>query len=253
MKLNRSLEILVDDVSVAGGCRVLFSGMKRLSLYPELLIVNILNLSDDKYRLIRLGGSLKVKCAGSLLASGVIQDVSRETYSDGVRTSVGFSLGWDLWDNKVSLDVPKETLTSVTVEEILEASGTPWKLLSFPGEDPYYMCGQAFFGSAAECIERAISSAGARACLVNSGLVISPKNPEKIEVHLTEEDLVNAPVFARDCVILSTIMVGWPIGRRLQLDYRGKITDAVIVRQRFNADTGDGPWMTEIMAEVLNV
>ena len=252
MSLERNLAVLVDGASVADGCRVRFRGELALSLYPDLLTVHILNLSDQSYHQLRQGGSLSVICGPSLLASGAVRDVSRETRPEGVWTVIGFSLGLDLWEAPVSLSVPAGSPVSATVERLLFASGTPWKLLSFPGPDPVYPRSQAFFSRAADAIETALTAASARVCLVPSGLVVVPENPENTEVRLSESDLEDAPVFTADCMVLTTIMAGWPIGRRLQLACGGKTTHGVIVKQRFDADTGSGPWKTEIIAEVLH-
>ena len=252
MGLERKLAVMVDGVSIAEGCRVRFRGETGLSLYPDLMTVGIMNLAEQRYHLIRQGGDISVICGASLLASGKVQDVTRETRAEGVWTVIGFSMGMDLWEAVVSLAVSAGTTVSGTVKQLLEASGTGWKLLSFPGEDPVYSRGQAFFGRAAEAVETALTAAKARACLVPSGMVVVPERPEKVEVMLSEGDLADAPVFTADCVVLNTIMAGWPIGRRMELQYGGKTTNGVIVRQRFEADTGDGPWRTEMMAEVLN-
>ena len=252
MNLNRNLTVLINGASVAEGCRVRLQGEQTLSLYPDLLTVTIWNLSDRGYHQIRQGGQVSVTCGSSQLSSGIVRDVTRETFPDGVRTVIGFSLGLDLWESTVSLAVPANTATSHTVWLLLEASGTSWKLLSFPGPDPIYSRPQSLFGRTPTLIATVLSAAEARATLVPSGLVISPKTPETIEVSLSESDLTDAPVYTSDCIVLSTKMAGWPIGRRMQLSYRGKLSDGIITRQRFDADTGDGPWQTTIMAEVLH-
>lgn len=271
LSLNRNLSVLIDGVPVADGCRIRFRGDLTLSLYPDLLSVTVLNLSDQEYHLLRQGGSLSVLHSAalpasnavrpitrepvprgsSLLASGIVQDVTRETHPGGTETTIGFSLGLDLWQAPVSLSVEAGVSASETIRRLLSASGTPWQLLSFPGEDPVFSRPQAFFSRAADAIETALTAARVRACLTPSGLVVVPVNPSTPEVFLSESDLTDTPVYTRDCVLLSTLMAGWPIGRRLQLTYHGKTTHAVIVKQRFDADTGDGPWKTELLAEVL--
>jgi len=252
MSLERKLAVMIDGVSIAEGCRVRFRGEAGLSLYPDLMTAGILNLAEQGYHLIRQGGDVSVVCGGSLLAAGKVQDVTRETRAEGVWTVIGFSMGMDLWEAVVSVAVRAGAAVSETAEQLLEASGTGWKLLSFPGADPVYPRAQAFFGRAAEAVETALTAAKARACLVPSGVVVVPEKPEKIEVQISETDLTDAPVFTADCVVMSTIMVGWPIGRRMEMVYHGKVSGGVIVRQRFDADTGDGIWRTEMMAEVLN-
>ena len=48
-------------------------------------------MREQGYHQIRQGGRIAVECGISRLASGVIQDVTRETMTDGVRTEIGFS------------------------------------------------------------------------------------------------------------------------------------------------------------------
>ena len=252
MSLNRNLAVRIDGTPAAEGCRVRLQGEITLSLYPDLLTLTVWNLSDEGYHQLRRGGSVSVSCGPSLLASGIIRDVARETLPDGVRTLIGFSLGLDLWESAVSLTVPAGAAASRTVTLLLEASGTPWKLLSFPGPDPVFPRAQSHFGHTPDRIAAVLSAARARACLTPSGLIVVPETPESPEAFLSESDLTDAPVYTADCAVLSTKMAGWPIGRRLRLNDRGKTTDGIITRQRFDADTGDGPWQTQIIAEVLH-
>ena len=133
INLNRELVVLIDGIPVGEGCRMRLRGEVTLSLYPDLITLTIWNLSEEGYHMIRNGGKITVACGGSILASGVVQDVSREVMPDGLRTIIGFSLGMDLWESSVSLAVPAGTSVSGTVKKLLEASGTGWKLFLFPG------------------------------------------------------------------------------------------------------------------------
>lgn len=252
MNLDRKLVVLVDNISIADNCRVRLRGNVSLSLYPELLTVSILNLSDIRYHLIREGGTISVVCGASKLASGIIHDVSRETSSEGVRTVIGFSLGFDLWEKPVSISLGAGHKVSETVNAILRASEVDFSVLSFPGHNPTFERPQAYCCRAAEAVEIALTAARARACLVPSGMVISPEIPEAVEVNMSSDDLTNAPIYTVDCVVIPTKMVGWPMGRRLRLKYGEKTTDGIIIKQMFDADTLQGPWKTEVMAEVIN-
>ena len=252
INLNRELVVLIDGIPVGEECRMRLRGEVTLSLYPDLITLTIWNLSEEGYHMIRNGGKITVACGGSILASGVVQAVSREVMPDGLRTIIGFSLGMDLWESSVSLAVPAGASVSGTVKKLLEASGTGWKLLSFPGADPVFPRGQAFFGRTAEMIGNVLTAAKVRACLVPAGLVIVPEQPAGAEALLSESDLMDLPFYTVDCFVLSTKMAGWPIGRQIRLKYGCEFTDGIILRQRFDADTWYGEWKTEIMAEVLN-
>ena len=91
INLNRELVVLIDGIPVGQECRMRLRGEVTFSLYPDLITLTIWNLSEQGYHQIRQGGRIAVECGISRLASGVIQDVTRETMTDGVRTEIGFS------------------------------------------------------------------------------------------------------------------------------------------------------------------
>ena len=124
------------------------------------------------------------------------------------------------------------------------------QLLSFPGEDPVSTRGQALFGRAAECIEETLGKAGARCCLVPSGLCVIPKEGLPVSMVLTEEDLQEAPAF--NCggdMILRTGPAGWTLGKYAEVRYGGMSSRGLFSERLLNLDTGDGPWRVELVIE----
>ncbi len=125
----------------------------------------------------------------SCLAFGVVADVFRRTVPEGTVTVAVFSLGLDLWEAQISVSVEAGVPVSESVRRLLFASGTGIQLLSFPGEDPVVFRGQAFFGSAADCIASALSKEDAGSYLVPSSLCVIPAEPLEATLYLTEKDL----------------------------------------------------------------
>ncbi len=138
------------------------------------------------------------------------------------------------------------------MRRLLEASGTGIRLLSFPGEDPVFSRGQAFFGRAAECITEALSAAHARGYLVPAGLCVIPAEPLPATLHLSEKDLTDRLAFADGGrkMILSTTVTGFQPGEEMTLETDGKAFSGLILERMTEADTAMGSWVTQLLVEV---
>ena len=249
-ELDRKLDVLVDGVAIADGCRVRLMGEAGLGLYPRLVTVSMLNVSESGYHAIRMNGRIEVRCGDSELFSGEIQDVNRETMKGGVWTTVGFAAGVGLYREKIGISLEAGMTVSETVQAILEQSETEIRLLSWRGDDPVFSRSQAYCGSTAEIVEQVMAAAGARAVLVDAGIVVATDAPEEADVWMTEADLMNEPYFTAEHVILQTKMVGWTVGHWMQLDWQGKTIVGLIEKRRIEADTWKGIWTCELMVRM---
>ena len=250
--ISRYLSILVDGESFAPDSRFRLSGTARIGLFPFLFLLQCWNLSDsDSFRL-RNTKELSVKREDSCLAFGQVSDVFTETVPEGTVTTVAFSLGLALWESRISLSVPSGVSVSETVRRILAASGTSIQLLSFPGDDPVFSRGQAFCGRAAECITEALSAASAKAYLVPAGLCVIPAEPLPATLHLKDKDLTDRPSFADGGrkLILSTTVTGFQPGEEMTLETEGKTYSGLILERMTEADTGTGPWNTQLLVKL---
>ena len=237
-QMDRTLTILADDEHVTGYARARLLGAERLGLYPSLFMLHLWNVAEEDY--------LDV-----VLVSGSVSDAFRSRGKSGTEAHVAIAPGLKLWEAPVSLSVEAGVTVSETVRQLLEASGTGIQLLSFPGEDPVITRGQAFYGRAAECIEEALGKAGARCCLVPSGLCVVPKEGLPVSMVLTEEDLTDVPSF--NCggdMVLRTGPVGWTLGKGVEVRYGGTVNRGLISERMINLDTGDGPWRVEVVVEL---
>ena len=221
-----------------------------LGLYPSLFMLTLSNLAEEDYLLLSRARDVEVKHGEVVLVSGLVSDVFRNMKKNGTETHVAISPGLALWEAVVSVDAERGTTVSESVRRLLEASGTGVRLLSFPGEDPVSVRGQAFFGRAAECIEESLGKAGARCCLVPSGLCVIPKDGLPVSMTLTEEDLREAPAFnGGGDMILRTGPAGWTLGKYVEVRYGGTVSRGLISERLLNLDTGNGPWRVELIVE----
>jgi hypothetical protein len=259
-QMDRTLTILADDEHVTGYARARLIGTERLGLYPPLFMLHLWNVAEQDYLVLSRSREVTVMHDDVVLVSGSVSDAyrhlirpsgtfpSRGRLNGGTETFVAIAPGLKLWEAAVSLDVESGVTVSETVRRLLEASGTGIQLLSFPGEDPVTTRGQAFYGRAAECIEEALGKAGARCCLVPSGLCVVPKEGLPVSMVLTEEDLTDVPSF--NCggdMVLRTGPAGWTLGKGVEVRYGGTVNRGLISERLINLDTGDGPWRVELV------
>jgi hypothetical protein len=247
-QIERMLTILADGEPVSGYARARLIGAERLGLYPSLFMLHLWNMAEEDYLALSRSKEVTVKHEDVVLVSGTVSDAFRSRGKSGTEAHIAIAPGLKLWEVLVSLDVEADVTVSETVRRLLEASGTGIQLLSFPGEDPATTRGQAFFGRSAECIEEALGKAGARCCLVSSGLCVIPREGLPVSMILTEEDLTDVPSF--NCggdMVLRTGPVGWTLGKGVEVRYGEAVNRGLISEQLLSLDTGDGPWRVELV------
>ena len=247
-QIERMLTILADGEPVSGYARARLIGVERLGLYPSLFMLHLWNMAEEDYLALSRSREVTVMHEDVVLVSGTVSDAFRSRGKSGTEAHIAIAPGLKLWEVLVSLDVEADVTVSETVRRLLEASGTGIQLLSFPGEDPATTRGQAFFGRSAECIEEALGKAGARCCLVSSGLCVIPREGLPVSMILTEEDLTDVPSF--NCggdMVLRTGPVGWTLGKGIEVRYGGMVNQGLISERMLSLDTGDGPWRVELV------
>ena len=250
-QMDRTLTILADGGPVTGYARARLIGAERLGLYPSLFMLHLWNVAEEGYLLLSRSKEVTVLHEDVVLVSGTVSDAFRSRGKSGTEAHVAIAPGLKLWEATVSLDVEAGVTVSETVRRLLEASGTGIQLLSFPGDDPVVNRGQAFYGRAAECIEEALGKAGARCCLLPSGLCVIPKEGLPVSMVLTEEDLTDVPSF--NCggdMVLRTGPVGWTLGKGVEVRYGEAINRGLITERLLSLDTGDGAWRVELVVEL---
>ena len=249
--ITRTLSILADGTPVTGFNHARLTGTDSVGLEPMPFTLRLWNLADSDYYLLSAAKRFSVLHGDSVLAAGDISDVFRHPVPEGRITEVIFSSGLSLWEAPVSLSVEAGVSVSETVRRILSASGTGAALLSFPGEDPVRTRGQAFFGRAAECVEEALSAAGARGCLTDAELCIVPSSGLPVSMTLSEADLTDAPV--RTCsrlLVLRTRPTGWPLGKKISVSWKGERYEGLVTERSVDADNLEGNWQAELLIDL---
>ena len=251
--LSRELSVFADGEPITGFSHARLTGRDYVGLYPMPFTLRLWNLSEQERGLLSSAREISVLHDGSVLAAGIMTDSCCVTVPEGTVAEVVFSAGIRLWEAPVSLSVEAGVCVSESVRRILEASGTGIPLLAFPGEDPVRTRGQAFYGRAAECIRSALSAAGARACLMSSGLCVIPASGLPESMTLTEAELYGSPVRTGEkLMILRTRVTGWPLGKTVSVRWNGASAEGVVIGRSVDADSREGSWCAELLVEIHN-
>ena len=250
-EFDRSLTVFADGFRVSGFRHARLTGRDALGLYPMPFTLRLWNLAESDYLLLASAKALSVRCGDSVLASGTVSDVYRRSVSEGMLTEAVFAAGLGLWETPVSLSVEAGTSVSDTVRLLLAASGTGVRLLSFPGADPVRSRAQAFYGRTAECIEEALSFAGARGYLTEGGLCVVPAEGVPVSMELTGEDLLSEPApVGKGLLLLRTRITGWPLGKGIRIKGRDGSAEGLVLERSVNTDNLEGKWEAELLVEV---
>ena len=249
--LARTLTVRADGETLAGFRRARLTGRDGIGLYPMPFTLQLWNPAEEACSLLSAAREVSVSRGESVLASGTVSDLCRRTGPEGTVAELVFSAGLRLWEAPVSLSVEAGVPVSETVRRILAASGTGIALLSFPGRDPVRTRGQAFYGRAAECVESALSAAGARGCLAPSGLCVIPEGGLPVSMALDEKDLLDEPVrVGRNLLLLRTRPVGWLPGKTVSVKWKGGSAEGPVLERSVDADNMEGNWHSELLLEV---
>ncbi len=249
--LSRELAVLADGGPLTGFTRARLTGRDALGLYPKPFTLRVWNLAEEAYLALAAARILSVRRGDSVLAAGTVTDVCRQTVPEGTVTEAVFSPGIRLWDAPVSLSTEAGLSVSETVRRILEVSGTGIPLLSFPGRDPVRTRGQAFCGRAAECVEEALSAAGAWGYLTDAGLCVVPGEGLPVSMALSADDLLDEPVAVGDgLLLLRTRVTGWPLGKMISVKWKDGSAEGLVLERSVDADTAEGNWQCELLMEL---
>ena len=249
-ELSRALSVYADGEALTGFRHAHLTGRDALGLYPMPFTLRLWNLADSDYHMLRAAGRISVMHEQSVLAAGRISEVYMRLVPEGKITEVVFAAGLGLWETPVSLSVEAGVPVSETVRRILSAGGTGIPLLSFPGEDPVRSRAQAFCGRAAECIEEALSAAGARAYLTESGLCVVPAEGLPVSMELSPADLLSDPVsVGSGQLLLRTRITGWPLGKTVRVKWKDGSREGLVLERSVDADNLEGKWESEMLIE----
>ena len=262
--ISRSLTVLADGEPLSFSGRIRLAGEDDLSLFPALFTLEMWNLPEEMFLRLSRCREVSVLCGDACLVSGAVSDVFRHAAEEGTVTAVSVSRGLELWEACVSVYVPAGSLLSEAVSAVLDASGTGIPLLAFPAENPALLRSFSFFGRASDGITELLSCHSGhseesyRAVLTPSGLKVIPPGGLPVSLHMTRQDLQDVPAFTGgslrgppSLMLLSAGLAGWRPGETLELDWNGRACTGIILARSVEADTGSGPWKSEMIVELI--
>ena len=199
--LDRTLSIWADGQPVAqdreGHMRLM--GHHTQTLYPDLFLLYSWNLQDRDFWRLKNSKFLKVSHGETLLASGEIVHLTRETVEEGNLVTVSFGLGFSFWNSSVSLEVPAGTSVSDTVKQLLAAAGSEFQLLTEPENDSVFTRPQAFHGKLHEAVASVFSACGAFPYLIPAGIALREKTDAPIDTYI-DMDTVSGPWIRKELI-----------------------------------------------------
>lgn len=286
--ISRDLHLFADDVEIARGCRMMLTAHETLTLYPALHQLEILDLSDSSVSLLAGTNRIEVRSGNSILAFGELMDTVTQSISGKRQTSLVFSPGLSLWQSSVSLSVAAGMKISDTIRSLLAEAGKTatqsqadqtgtsdfdsssdsiFSLAAFTAEDRILSRPQAFFGRTCDALAMLAETAGADAFMSPAGVCVSSRpgrdpapaadsasdaSSRNVSAFYSvpESALLSAPVVTGDRLLAVTEMIGWPLGENLTITWQGVSRTGRLVSRLIQADTGDGPWKSELELEL---
>lgn len=249
--LFRDLHLFADGNEIAQGCRLCLTAEETLSLRPALQRLEILDLSDSSAALLSGARGLEIRNGDSILAFGTPSEILTRAVSGKHLTSAIFSSGLSLWESSVSLSLAAGLKVSDTIRKLLEASGCGVPLAAFAAEDAAFFRPQAFFGRTCDALELLARRVEADAFLSSAGVCVSGRDARDPALILPESALAAPPVLSGSRLILTTTMLGWPLGSFVRAEWQGTAWTGRLVSRLIQADNRDGPWRSELELEVM--
>jgi len=287
--ISRDLHLFADDVEIARGCRMMLIAHETMTLRPALHQLEILDLSDSSVSLLAGTNQIEVRSGNSILAFGELVDTVTQSISGKRQTSLIFSPGLSLWQTSISLSVAAGMKVSDTIRSLLAEAGktapqsqadqtwtsdfespidSVFSLAAFTAEDRILSRPQAFFGRTCDALAMLAETAGADAFLSPAGVCVSSRpgadssltnasaadaasgNVPAAFYSVPESALLSAPIQTGDRLLAVTEMIGWPLGENLTITWQGVSHTGLLVSRLIQADTGDGPWKSELELEL---
>ena len=251
----RDLRLFADGAEIAQFCRVRLDARETLSLLPQLCHLEIENLSDSSTALLSGARSVEARTGDSILFSGEILTCCPRVQSGRSILSLDISPGFPLWQSSVSLSLSAGLSVSDTFRAVLAASlqpsGQPTAvpLCAFTADDIRLTRPQSFFGRTCDALRSLADSVQAHAFLSPAGLSVISRRPASPTLTLPPEALLSDPVFLPDCILLTTSILGWPLGASLQFTWRNAPRSGLLASRLLHLDNVSGPWLSQL--EVL--
>lgn len=246
----RDLHLFADGREIAQGCRMFLTAQETLALRPAQHHLEIHDLSDSSAALLSGCRNLEVRSGNSVLAFGEPAEVISRLLAGRHLTSVVFSSGLSLWQSSVSLSVAAGMKVSDTIRTLLAAAAPSVPLAAYAAGDPVLVRPQSFFGRTCDALSLLAETANADVFLSSAGLCVSGKEALAPALFIPENTLLSEPVRTGDRLLLTTSVIGWPLGSLARTEWKGTELSGRPVSRLVQADNGNGPWKSELELEV---
>lgn len=245
----RELKIELDNEPLDLNCRLHLRGRNEMTLTPTVFQLDLYSPSGDAAGRLSTGRHLSVcSTSGSVLATGDILDVLKETRDGHPVTTVIFSDGTRFAASFVSASFPANTSLKDIASGLLSSCSEPLPLAGFTTADKTCPLGTAWFGSTVDALKTVAADLNADVFVFRSVIHLLGHDTVPDIIDLNDEDVPDAVSEGKDHLILTTSMTGWPIGSVLRFNgLQGQL-----VCQCFDADTGEGPWTTRVILRSVN-
>ena len=90
----------------------------------------------------------------------------------------------------------------------------------------------------------------ADAFLSVTGLCVSGRALREPSVVTPENSMLSQPIRTGNRLLITTSMLGWPIGAFAQVSWQGSIWTGRLVSRMIQADNREGPWKSELEVEL---
>lgn len=231
----RPMTVMAGDSQIAEEKRIRVQGSKNMTLFPDLFIVEIYNMSEEDLASLTDTKTLSVYGeTGGLMCSGEIDDMFTKLSGANMITTISVSDGKSFWRSKINRTLGGGSSIKTVWQTIIKNA----KIGVFAADDVKLIRGQTFTGRLAECVSMLAKSANGRAYITNGTVYITSKGRSSEMVSLSDEDIITDQDTATGARIVKTKVKGYPVGALVQLgnaQYR-------LVSQKFNADNFEGAW-----------
>ena len=246
----RDLHLYADGREIAWGCPMTLEARESLTLRPALHHLEIRDLSESSEAWLSCAQAIELRSGNSILAFGERMECLTRTASGKRVTSVVFSRGLSLWNASVALSVPAGMKVRDTMQAVLAASEMEVPLAAFAAEDRSLVRPQAFFGRACDALSLLAETVEADAFLSAAGLCISGRAAREPGGMIPENSLLSKPIRTGSRLLITTSMLGWPIGAFVRVSWQGSTWTGRLVSRMIQADNREGPWKSELEVEL---
>lgn len=245
---GRTLYLYADDEEVADGLRMHVFGKSTMSLIPDQWQIDIWNLDDDTYGVLKSSSKITVKDQyGGCICDGRPSDVLNRVVSGREVTSVFIFDGESFWHSFSSFSVSKGTTIEKAIRELVYRSESDIPVVMDEKIETRIQRGQTFFGRTAKYIDELTESCGMRAFITRETLFIISSKNGLTGCSLNQDDILDGPYTMENAITYKTDVKGYTVGQIINVEDNEIVDQYVLVSYTVDADTQSGNWFSYLV------